>query len=69
MICSNCRVLMRYVVRFEDGKAFKFKRCPKCWHETHPAPLYFNDENTTQKNRCDKTRNDNISQKHLQKRE
>lgn len=51
MICSNCRVLMRYVMRFEDGKAFRLRRCPKCYHETRPAPLYFEDEKTTQQSR------------------
>lgn len=51
MICSNCRVLMRYVMRFEDGKAFRLCRCPKCYHETRPAPLYFEDEKTTQQSR------------------
>ena len=51
MICSNCRVLMRYVMRFEDGKAVRLRRCPKCYHETRPAPLYFEDEKTTQQSR------------------
>lgn len=48
MICNNCRVLMRRVMRFEAGKAWKLKRCPKCFYETHPAPLYFDDFKETQ---------------------
>ena len=56
MICSNCRVLMRYVMRFEDGKAFRLRRCPKCYHETRPAPLYFEDEKTTQQSRKEQTK-------------
>lgn len=56
MICSNCRVLMRYVMRFEDGKAFRLCRCPKCYHETRPAPLYFEDEKTTQQSRKEQTK-------------
>lgn len=48
MICNNCRVLMRQVMRFEAGKAWKLKRCPKCFYETRPAPLYFDDDKATQ---------------------
>lgn len=61
MICSNCRVLMRYVMRFEDGKAFRLCRCQKCYHETRPAPLYFEDEKTTQQKKSD----DNINLKKI----
>ena len=52
MICNNCRVLMRRVMRFEAGKAWKLKRCPKCFYETHPAPLYFDDFKETQQCEC-----------------
>lgn len=42
MICSDCRVLMRSVMRFDGAKSYQLCRCPKCYSETRPTPFIFN---------------------------
>ena len=43
MICKRCGVLMKHVMRFENGKSYELYRCPKCWYETKKKPLFFFD--------------------------
>lgn len=57
MICKRCGVLMKHVMRFENGKSYELYRCPKCWYETKKKPLFFFDNlNTQQKKKWNKER-------------
>lgn len=44
MICSNCNVLMRFVMRFDGDKMYRLRRCPKCYFETKQVPLILEEE-------------------------
>ena len=50
MLCPHCNSVMKRTMRFEPGKATRFFRCPKCYMETKPKPLYFDDEEIRQNN-------------------
>lgn len=54
VICEHCNVPMKYVMRFEQGKSFRLRKCPKCYYETRQSPLIFEDEETTQQSRSKK---------------
>ena len=48
MFCNRCNKQMKYVMRFENGKAFEFHRCPNCWAESKKRVIYFLDEQKRQ---------------------
>ncbi len=50
MFCKHCRSLMKSVMRFEDGKAYRLYRCPKCYSETKPKRFTFDDEEISKNN-------------------
>ena len=50
MFCKYCNHLMKRVMRFEDGKSYRFYRCPKCYAETKLKHLLFLDEQIRLKN-------------------
>lgn len=50
MFCKYCNHLMKKVMRFEDGKSYRFYRCPKCYAETKLKRLLFLDEQIRRKN-------------------
>lgn len=41
MICKNCGSVMKHSLSFEDGKAYEFYQCPKCYSRTKNAPYDF----------------------------
>ncbi len=41
MFCYRCRLMMKKVFRFENGKSYKLYKCPKCYEETKPRPYSF----------------------------
>lgn len=51
MICSDCRTLMKNVMRFDGKKSYQLCRCPKCYSETRPMPFIFNPIRKHNKNR------------------
>ena len=57
--CTKCNKLMVHVMRFENGKASEFYRCPICWAESKKMPLFFNDDKLKQ----EKKRTNNTQKK------
>ena len=47
MFCKNCNVRMKEVFRCEDGKFYKFHRCPHCYFESKVIPYVFDDAETS----------------------
>lgn len=54
IICEFCNVPMKYVMHFEGQKAYRFRRCPKCFYETRMAPLNLEEEKQTQQSENEK---------------
>ena len=59
-MCPRCHTLMKYVMRFTDGKSYYLYKCPKCWRETRQIPLVFKEQTLTQKNRNIKNKKQNF---------
>lgn len=57
MLCRRCGTPMKYVLSFEDGKAYEYYRCGACLEETRHIPFLANkkllqeDNNTTKKSK------------------
>lgn len=49
MFCKRCNVQMKKVMRFEKGKAYSLHKCPKCYYESKPTPLFFDERNISAK--------------------
>ena len=50
MFCKHCEILMKPVMRFENGNSYRLYRCPKCFSETKPRRFFFNDVKASMKN-------------------
>lgn len=57
MICNNCNVVMRFVMRFDGKNMYRLRRCPQCYYETKQVPLFLDDE-TIQNNSRKEERKD-----------
>lgn len=49
MFCRRCNIQMNKTMRFENGKSFSLHKCPKCYYETKPTPLFFDERNISAK--------------------
>lgn len=41
--CEICDTTMKLVMRFDGTASYRFRRCPVCYYETRPAPLFLDD--------------------------